>query len=93
MAGIGNRFYEVIDDQRPDKAPERYEIPARKDYAWEREYQRQKQAYLLERLRYKGYQRRGTLASHMQRLGNFGRRQAWWWVLVPYLIFALRFLR
>jgi hypothetical protein len=47
---------------------------AHKDYAAEREQQRRVQRFLLERLRYRGYERRGTLGLCLQRLGDWGRK-------------------
>ena len=62
-----------------------YQAPAHHDRHWAREQQLVTQRNLLERLRYKGYVRRGTLSCFMQRLGDWGRRNfmyvvamRWW---------------
>lgn len=39
---------------------------------------RAKAAITLERLRYRHYQRRGSLSNFMQRLGDFGRKYCPW---------------
>lgn len=48
--------------------------PQRVDRFWEREQQAVTQRMLLERLRHKGYVRRGTLSHFMQWLGDIGRK-------------------
>lgn len=47
--------------------------------------ERERGRLTLERLRYRWWERRGTLACHMQRLGDWGReyfpafaRRGWW---------------
>jgi hypothetical protein len=62
------------------KAETRWELKRQfRDRFWEREQQLITQRCLRERLRYKKYQRAGTLGRFMQKLGNIGR------ALFPYI--------
>ncbi len=60
----------MISEKRPNESQPQFEIPRRHDYAWEHEQNLVKQRELREKLRYKKYERDGTLSDFMYQLGQ-----------------------
>lgn len=49
-------------------------------------------ALLLEKLRYKGYVKRGTLGTWMQTVGNSVRTNTGAWALIAWIVIALYYM-
>jgi hypothetical protein len=71
-------------------APARRRIYQGDDARLGREWNAIKARCTLERLRYKGYQKAGTLASFMQHLGDWGRAYVGVIALMAWIYFMWR---